>query len=671
MVLSILGITGILSFISQTFAASGNGAFARSDYYYPEINATLTTDTSNGVLANDYSVPSTTLYAYLDSWVQHWSLTLSTNWTFTYTPDTNYNGMDYFWYHAGNENYNSATTRVSIQVGAPETAPVAGDDNYSTDRNTNFTLTDDTIMTNDSDAESDPITAILNTQPFNWEVTLHSDWTFTYTPDAYFEGHDFFTYYLSDGKMTGNVATVWIDINSVDDTDDPNTITIPDSDNPNTVETAFTTKNYSKGTWALQSLSDNSTLVGNKRVNFSISNGQILVPLDMQSVSSTDKVEAIIPAGTIATKAGFGTNFSWIMNPPRMERTRLATEKWWLAGNVVSVVSFGNNSEGSIAFKDSWNNNVDVTIKIPAPWLRAWDLVHIFYSNDFGYNWNEHAQNPYANVINIWGKPYVVTTTTHFTYFAIVWSTWSFVINDDDPSTTTSDVTLTIDLPVAANMRFSNDNSTWSDWEPYDTYKSRTLPWTYWSKTIYAEFDLDEDTIADLSTSDTIEYSAWDTPHWNTTGNVRLEITTTSGTCVYGTSLYIGSHTAQFNAYDMTGNNFSSAFYCSDTEGIDIWTMTMQATSPLSDGNPNHDIPADNVSMIASSNYVDIGSCVTGQNDASWVNIGAAPGTILYKNDVNGSICTIKSDTVNLAVHIPDNQAVGVYSGTLTLNMPF
>jgi hypothetical protein len=157
----------------------------------------------------------------------------------------------------------------------------------------------------------------------------------------------------------------------------------------------------------------------------------------------------------------------------------------------------------------------------------------------------------------------------------------------------------------------------------------------------------------------------------STTGNVRLEITAVSGTCVYGTSLYIGSHAAQFAAYDMTGSNFSSAFYCSDTEGIGSWTMTMQAVSPLSDGNPNHNIPADNVSIIASPNYVDIGSCSTGQNTTSWVSIGAVPGTILYKDDVNGSICTIKSDTVNLAVHIPDNQAVGVYSGILTLNMPF
>ena len=119
----------------------------------------------------------------------------------------------------------------------------------------------------------------------------------------------------------------------------------------------------------------------------------------------------------------------------------------------------------------------------------------------------------------------------------------------------------------------------------------------------------------------------------------------------------------------MTGGNFSSAFYCSDTEGINIRAMTMQASSDLSNG--SQIIPAANVSMIASTNYVNIGVCTTGANDTSWRSIGATPGIILNKQDVNGNICTIMSDTVNLAVHIPDNQAVGIYTGTLTLNMPF
>ena len=80
---------------------------------------------------------------------------------------------------------------------------------------------------------------------------------------------------------------------------------------------------------------------------------------------------------------------------------------------------------------------------------------------------------------------------------------------------------------------------------------------------------------------------------------------------------------------------------------------------------------SNNISIIASPNYVTDGACSTGTNDTSWISIGTNPGTILWKSSGHWDICTVKSDTVNLAVHIPTSQAVGLYTGTLTLNMPF
>ena len=119
----------------------------------------------------------------------------------------------------------------------------------------------------------------------------------------------------------------------------------------------------------------------------------------------------------------------------------------------------------------------------------------------------------------------------------------------------------------------------------------------------------------------------------------------------------------------MTGSNFSSAFSCIDTEWLSDWTMTMQATTDLSNGSQT--ISKNNISIIASPNYVTDGACSTGTNDTSWISIGTNPGTILWKSSGHWDICTVKSDTVNLAVHIPTSQAVGLYTGTLTLNMPF
>ena len=159
-------------------------------------------------------------------------------------------------------------------------------------------------------------------------------------------------------------------------------------------------------------------------------------------------------------------------------------------------------------------------------------------------------------------------------------------------------------------------------------------------------------------------------------GNVSLDITVTSGQCRYGTSLYIGAHQSQYAAYDMTGYKFWSGtptlFSCTDTEGLSYWNMTMQESGTLKDGVSSlHDIAANNVSMVAQTNYVVSGSCTAGINDNAWIAIGTNPGTILYKSGAIGDICTINSDYVNLAVHIDAHQAVGTYTGTLVLNMPF
>ena len=55
-------------------------------------------------------------------------------------------------------------------------------------------------------------------------------------------------------------------------------------------------------------------------------------------------------------------------------------------------------------------------------------------------------------------------------------------------------------------MRFSNNNITRSDWEPYATLTGRTLLGGAGEKTVYAEFDVNNDNVADISTSDTISY---------------------------------------------------------------------------------------------------------------------------------------------------------------------
>ena len=75
------------------------------------------------------------------------------------------------------------------------------------------------VLTNDTDPESNPLTAVLVANPTNGSLTLNADGSFVYTPDPNFDGTDTFTYRANDGTQNGNIATVTIDV--VGAPDDP------------------------------------------------------------------------------------------------------------------------------------------------------------------------------------------------------------------------------------------------------------------------------------------------------------------------------------------------------------------------------------------------------------------------------------------------------------------
>ena len=73
------------------------------------------------------------------------------------------------------------------------------------------------LLANDSDADGDTLTAILVDNASNGAVTLNSDGTFTYVPDANFAGVDTFTYAATDGTLNSNTAAVTINVTEIDD----------------------------------------------------------------------------------------------------------------------------------------------------------------------------------------------------------------------------------------------------------------------------------------------------------------------------------------------------------------------------------------------------------------------------------------------------------------------
>jgi len=58
------------------------------------------------------------------------------------------------------------------------------------------------VLGNDTDADGDPLTAIVVSAPAHGALTLNANGGFSYTPAANYNGPDSFTYRANDGSLT-------------------------------------------------------------------------------------------------------------------------------------------------------------------------------------------------------------------------------------------------------------------------------------------------------------------------------------------------------------------------------------------------------------------------------------------------------------------------------------
>ncbi len=190
---------------------------ATNDAYTVAEDTPLTV-AAPGVLANDTDPDGDALSAALASGPSHGTLTLNANGSFTYTPAANFNGSDSFTYRASDGATVSNPATVSITVTALNDAPAAADDTYSTAEDTVLTVAAPGVLGNDTDLDGTTLSAVVVTGPAHGTLTLNEDGSFTYTPDANYNGPDSFTYRASDGTTASNPATVTITVSAVNDT---------------------------------------------------------------------------------------------------------------------------------------------------------------------------------------------------------------------------------------------------------------------------------------------------------------------------------------------------------------------------------------------------------------------------------------------------------------------
>ncbi len=129
----------------------------------------------------------------------------------TYTPATNYTGIDNFTFKTNDGSADSALATVSITVNATNGAPTANGQSVTTNEDVAKVIT----LTG-SDPDGNPLSFTIVTAPTRGSLSGSAP-NLTYTPSSNLNGSDSFTFRVSDGQLTSAAATVNITVNAVND----------------------------------------------------------------------------------------------------------------------------------------------------------------------------------------------------------------------------------------------------------------------------------------------------------------------------------------------------------------------------------------------------------------------------------------------------------------------
>ncbi len=211
------GLTSNVATVSLTILSVNDAPVAHDDFYSTNEDVPLSV-AAPGVLQNDTDASHDTLSAVLMNGPTHGSVTLNSNGSFVYTPNSNFNGQDTFTYKADDGQTLSNVATVHITVNPVNDAPVALDDTYTTPEDQNLIVPAPGILGNDYDLDSSTIGAILVNPPQFGTLSLALDGAFLYAPNPNFSGTDTFTYKAHDGQLFSNLATVTIHVTEVAET---------------------------------------------------------------------------------------------------------------------------------------------------------------------------------------------------------------------------------------------------------------------------------------------------------------------------------------------------------------------------------------------------------------------------------------------------------------------
>lgn len=141
------------------------------------------------------------------------TLTIVDGTSIDYQPAADFFGTETFTYTVtdGTPEFSSTAT-VTVDVTPVNDTPVAIDDVYTTHSNGDLTISATGVLLNDTDVDGDELSIDQYTLPTHGTLSMETDGSFVYTPDAGFSGTDSFTYIATDGIELSDSATVEINV---------------------------------------------------------------------------------------------------------------------------------------------------------------------------------------------------------------------------------------------------------------------------------------------------------------------------------------------------------------------------------------------------------------------------------------------------------------------------
>ncbi len=261
--------TGTINYVAAAFGTTASGTF---DLFTVEFTALATTDAAGTALA--------------------------------FSPETSVANIG--------QPVDASTVDGTVVIPAANQAPVADDQNVSTDEDTpvGITLTA-------SDVNDDSLTYQVVAGPSDGVLSGAAP-NLTYTPNDNFNGSDSFTFQANDGQADSNVATVDIIVNDINDApaaDAGADQTLTDADNSGSEDVTLDGTGSMDGDGTIDSYvwTENGAQIAtgaNPSVNFAVGTHDVtLTVTDDDGATDTDSVTIIVNAAdNVAPEADAGAN---------------------------------------------------------------------------------------------------------------------------------------------------------------------------------------------------------------------------------------------------------------------------------------------------------------------------------------------------------------------------